>query len=244
MDILRLQPWYNFTGSVLQSAEQVHQELSLDGLFYVILGVLFYFALIKLLFAKYLGNLLTLFFRVSMRQQQIRDQVVQSPLPSLLLNILFVVSGGLYAGFLIRNGHFADKADFWVLAINCCILLALIYLVKFFLLKCTGWVFNIQRATDTYIFVVFMTNKIIGISLLPFLVILSFSNALVSEVAITVSLIMVGIFFIRRFSVSVAPIRKEIKVNGLHFFLYLCAFEIAPLLLIYKVLLTYLEKAY
>jgi len=41
-----------------------------------------------------------------------------------------------------------------------------------------------------------------------------------------------------RFIISYRPVRSEIKVNRFHFFLYLCAFEIAPLLLIYKVLLT------
>lgn len=179
-----------------------------------------------------------------MRQQQIREQVLQLPLPSLALNFLFVISGGLYLTFLIHYFGYAPKADFWVLFGYCCLVLALIYLVKFCLLKCSGWVFHIQRATDTYIFVVFLTNKILGIFLLPFLVTLSFSGPLLSEIAITASLMMAAVFYLRRFLVSFAPIRKEIKVNGLHFFLYLCAFEIAPLLLIYKVLLTYLKKAY
>jgi hypothetical protein len=53
---------------------------------------------------------------------------------------------------------------------------------------------------------------------------------------------MVVFFYGYRFIVSFGPVRKEIKVNGFHFFLYLCAFEIAPLLLIYKLLLGYLEK--
>jgi hypothetical protein len=55
---------------------------------------------------------------------------------------------------------------------------------------------------------------------------------------------MIGILFAYRFIVSFNPVRKEIKVRGIHFLLYLCAFELAPLLLIYKVLLSYLEKAY
>ncbi len=74
----------------------------LMGCFILWLVMLFYFAVIKLFFAKYLANVLTLFFRASMRQQQLREQVLQSPFPSLLLNILFVFSGGLYGAFLIR----------------------------------------------------------------------------------------------------------------------------------------------
>jgi len=219
-------------------------EKSYDRLFYLMMGILFYFAIVRALFGKYLANLMTLFFRVSMRQQQIREQVMQAPFPSLLLNTFFVISGGLYCSYLILFFNLPIRVGFWQLLLNCSLILVAIYLVKFIVLKCVGWVFNIQRATDTYIFIVFMTNKIMGVFLLPFLVMLSFSNALIAETAVTLSLIMLGFFFVRRFAISYGPIRKEIKLNGLHFFLYLCAFEIAPLLLIYKVLLSYLEKAY
>jgi hypothetical protein len=67
---------------------------------------------------------------------------------------------------------------------------------------------------------------------------------LVSGICITLSVFMIGIFFIYRLVASYKMLRKEIKISGLHFFLYLCAFEIAPLLLIYKVLLNYLGKAH
>jgi len=243
-EILSDNPYFNFFGKPISESMDIHKAISYDGIFYLLLGILFYFAFVKLLFGKYLANLLTLFFRVSMRQQQIREQVIQSPLPSLLLNILFVISGGLYAAFLAQFYHLATKDSFWVLFIDFSILLCIIYLVKFLLLKSSGWVFNIQRAADTYIFIVFLTNKIIGVFLLPFLIVLSFSGSLVDEIAVTLSLIIVSVFFIYRFIASFAPLRKEIKMNGFHFFLYLCAFEIVPLLLIYKVLLTYLEKAY
>jgi hypothetical protein len=73
---------------------------------------------------------------------------------------------------------------------------------------------------------------------------ISFSGPVISEIAITISLVMIGIFYVYRFLGSYSILHKEINISGLHFFLYLCAFEIAPLLLIYKVLVTYLEKAY
>jgi len=237
-------PYFNFLGKSLVEAAPMHFTRSYDRLFYLLLGILFYFALIKVVFSKYLSNLLNLFFRVSMRQQQIREQVLQSPLPSLLLNILFVIVGGLYLSFIARYFNVAPRADLLVLLSNFSVVLAAIYLIKFLVLKSSGWIFNIQRATDTYIFIVFLTNKIMAILLLPFIVMLSFSATFVDQMAVTLSLILVLMLFVYRFVASYAPLRKEIKMNGFHFFLYLCAFEIAPLLLIYKVLLTYLEKAY
>jgi hypothetical protein len=55
---------------------------------------------------------------------------------------------------------------------------------------------------------------------------------------------MVFVLWAYRILASYRPVRNEIKLTPFYFFLYLCAFEIAPLLLIYKVLLTYLEKVY
>jgi hypothetical protein len=187
---------------------------------------------------------MTLFFRVSLRQQQIREQVLQTPLPSLLLNILFIVSGGLYACFLLHYSSIGEGVRFWVLYAWCMLLLGSIYLVKFVVLKFVGWVFSISRATDIYIFVVFLVNKMLGIFLLPFLILITFSGVEAREIFITISMAMVFVMWIYRALAAYRPVRNEIKLTPFYFFLYLCAFEIAPLLLIYKVLLTYLEKVY
>ncbi len=213
-------------------------------MFYLLVSMLFYFAVVRLFFSRYLANLMTLFFRASIRQQQLREQVLQSPFPSLLLNNLFIISGGLYGAFLLRFYQYGNTGLFWMHFIYCMAVLAALYLLKYIILRITGWIFNINRTVETYLFVVFMTNKIIGIFLLPFLVLIAFSGPFMTEMGITLSIIMVCVFYVYRFIASYSTLHKEIKISGLHFFLYLCAFEIAPLLLIYKVLITYLEKAY
>jgi hypothetical protein len=234
---------FNFTGLPVTEPMQWRRPDSKDTVFYLLVGILFTFALIRIFFEKYFSNLLTLFFRVSLRQQQIREQVQQAPLPSLLMNGLFIITGGLYAAYLLHYYRFGAALNFWLLYLNCMALLGVIYLVKFLVLKFSGWVFNISRATDTYIFVVFLVNKMLGIFLLPFLILISFSTGTAHEIYITLSVIMVFVFLAYRVLASYRPIRNEIKLTPFYFFMYLCAFEIAPLLLIYKVLLSYLEKA-
>jgi uncharacterized protein DUF4271 len=242
--ILQYNAWFNFSGKPQVQFIEEHKPDSEDGLFYLLVGIVLYFALIRVFFAKYLGYLTSLFFRASMRQQQIREQLLQAPLPSLLLNILFVATGGLYICFIAGYYQLAQGINFWLLLTDCSALVGLLYLIKFFVLKTTGWIFNITKATDTYIFIVFLANKILGILLMPILIVIAFSGTATREITVTLSFIMVAILFLYRFIASYPSIRNEIKVSILYFFLYLCAFEIAPLLLIYKVLLTYLEKAY
>ncbi len=242
--VLEANPWFNFLGKPVPDIYEIHRPNSKDSLFYLIVGILFYFALIRIFFEKYFNNLMTLFFRVSLRQQQIREQVLQTPLPSLLLNILYIISVGLYACFLLHYSRFGEEIYFWWLYLYCMLALSAIYLVKFLFLKFCGWVFSISRATDTYIFIVFLVNKMLGIFLLPFLILIIFSGNETREVFITISLAMFFVLWMYRVLAAFRPISNEIKLTPFHFFLYLCAFEIAPLLLIYKVLLAYLEKVY
>jgi hypothetical protein len=241
---LAINPVFNFFGKPVAEKFELHRPNSKDTLFYLLLGILFYFALVRIFFEKYFNNLLTLFFRVSLRQQQIREQVLQTPLPSLLLNGLFIFSAGLYACNLLHNTPFGHSIGFWILYLDCMVVLVMVYLLKFLVLKFCGWVFNISRATDIYIFIVFLVNKIVGIFLLPFLILITFSGPEMRDILITISLTMIFVLLCYRVFASFRPVRNEIKLTPFHFFLYLCAFEIAPLLLIYKVLLAYLEKPY
>ncbi len=237
-------PYFNFYGKMQLLDIEPHKPSSTDGIFYLIFGLCFYFALVRLFFRRYLNNLFSLFFRASMRQQQIREQALQAPLPSLLLNVLFVLTLGLYACFLIRYYQYADQMEFWLLYSYCVLTIAAIYTIKFSLLKLCGWVFNVSKASDNYIFVVFLVNKILGISLLPFLMIIAFSNPETVDIAIAVSILMVVILFVYRFIGAFGMIRSEIKLTVFHYFIYLCAFEMAPLLLIYKVVLSFLKNAH
>ncbi|HVU57848.1 MAG TPA: DUF4271 domain-containing protein [Puia sp.] len=242
MRVLSINPYFNFFGKWVAQPFEPHKPNSKDSFFYLLVGILFYFALVRIFFEKYFSNLMTLFFRVSLRQQQIREQVLQTPLPSLLLNILFIITGGLFACYLLHFSQWGAALNFWILYLDCIAGLAILYLGKFVILKFCGWVLNISRATDTYIFVVFLVNKMLGIFLLPFLILITFSSPEIREIFITISIVMIFALLIYRVVAAYRPVRNEIKLSPFYFFSYICAFEIAPLLLIYKVLLTYLGK--
>lgn len=219
----------------------IHSDLKVfkgkEALFYALIGLLLAFALLRQAFPKYFNDLFRLLFRTTLKQKQIREQLMQTPLPSLLLNIFFAVSGGLYIDLLLHHFGLTPIDNFWLLFLYCCLGLSVIYAVKFLGLKVAGWLFNIKGTADAYIFVVFIINKVVGIFLLPFLILLSFIQGDAYTVALVLSWCGIGILIVYRFLLTYASIRNQVRFNPFHFFLYLCAFEIAPLLLIYKALL-------
>ena len=166
---------------------------------------------------------------------------MQNPLPSLFLNGFFVVTGGLYACFILRYFNVAADLGFWELWLYSSFLLSVIYMMKFGGVKLAGWLFNKNEAATSYIFIVFMTNKILGIIVLPFLVLLAFGTAAIYPFALIVSITAVACLFLYRFYLSVGIIRSQAHVNLLHFFLYLFAFEALPLLILFKWVMMFLK---
>jgi len=59
-----------------------------DAVFYLLAGLVFLVGIIKFFFSRYFTNLFRVFFNTSLRQKQLREQLTQAPLPSLLMNIL------------------------------------------------------------------------------------------------------------------------------------------------------------
>ena len=238
--ILKRHPYFNFNATALSFRSDRKEFKGKELLFYVIAALVIFFALLKIAFSKYFSDLFRVFFRTTLKQRQIKEQLMQTPLPSLMFNVFFVASAGLYSNFLLHYFDFTPVDNFWLLYLYCCIGLSIIYLVKFVGLIICGWLFNMQKAADSYIFIVFIINKVIGISLLPFLVLLGFTDGVMYSVALVLSWCCVAGLLLYRFILGFAAIRNEVRFNLFHFFLYLSAFEIAPLLLIYKLLLFFL----
>ena len=237
--VLKDHPFYKFYNHPERQVISFRVTENNDGVFYYIVGLVLYIALMRLFFYKYVTTMFTLFFRATLRQQQLREQLLQAPLPALLMNIFFVVSFATYCSLLALHFKLPFVQNFWTTLFYAVILIAAIYFIKFIFLNIVGWIFGISNVTDTYIFIVFLINKMIGIFLLPVSAMLAFPIPTLLPVLLMVSYILVGGMLFYRFIISYRPVRSEIKVNRFHFFLYLCAFEIAPLLLIYKVLLTF-----
>ena len=213
-----------------------------DMFFYILAGLVLLMGLIRFYFSKYFTNLFRVFFNTSLRQSQLADQLLQAKLPSLFFNAFFIISGGIYIYFLLLQYGLISDEHKWMLLGLCIAVLGLVYLLKFSTLKFTGWVTGYSEVTDTYIFIIFMICKIIGIILIPFTVLIAISGFLIAPAAALVSLLVIGFLLLIRFFRSYGLIQNQLKVSRFHFFLYIAGVEIIPLLLIYKGLLFLLTK--
>lgn len=205
-----------------------------EWIFYLIVGLLLFLSLVRLAFPKYVNDMFRVFFNTSMRQKQLRDQLIQEPLPSIFLNLFFVVSGGLYLFLILSPTALAATYHTWTLLGGCMALIASVYIVKFIVLYSLGWVFGKRDAAEAYLFVVFMVNKIAGMVLMPFSILLAFASADMRGTWLTASYVVLGILLLYRLARSYGIVHKTLRINQLYFLLFVIAFEVIPILLLYK----------
>ncbi|MEO6556021.1 MAG: DUF4271 domain-containing protein [Ferruginibacter sp.] len=219
-----------------------HHNNSKDIVFYLLLFVVLIFAVLKYLYARYFSNLFRVFFNTSLRQGQLTDQLLQAKLPSLFFNMFFILIGGWYLYLLLYYFGYAGDLNEWQLLFSASSGLVIIYLFKFLILKFTGWITGFMQEADTYIFIVFMINKIVSICLIPLVIIMAFSERRIAGIAILCSFLVIGFMILMRFIRSYSLLQNRLKVSRFHFFIYITGIEIVPLLVIYKLALLFISK--
>lgn len=214
---------------------EYHEKESKDALFYALVFLVFLLGFIKTAFPKYFQNLFKLFFQTSLRQKQTKEQLAQDSFASLLINLLFLLSTGMFITLVIQYNQWAS-ISFWLLYAYVTAILGIIYLGKYLFVSFAGWVFNNSESAASYLFLVAVVNRIMGVVLLPLTVLFAFADPTIGNVVATISIGVVTLLFIYRYLVSFGLLRTDLQLNPFHFFLYLCAVEILPMALIYKLL--------
>ncbi|MGJ7031800.1 DUF4271 domain-containing protein [Niabella hirudinis] len=242
--ILAQHPYYAFAAApVITPYSKRPRQPGEEIYFYTLAGIMLLFAGFKTAFSKYFDDLTTLFFRRTLKQRQLQQQLSQNTLPSFLFNILFVFVAGYYLALMATQLATHKPAyPFWQLFAFAVAVVSLAYLAKFFLLKLFGWLFKLQHLTDAYIFLIFLVSKILVLFLLPVLIITSLGGTGIKTIIWTLSWLTIAGLFIYRFIVALQMVQKSNKISLFHFFIYFVAFELLPAFVIYKFILHFLTE--
>jgi hypothetical protein len=207
-----------------------------DWRFYTAAALVLLFGLAKNAFRKMYDQLVALMLRTTVKTRQIKEQLQNTTVPSLVFNLVFIVTASLLLMLAVVYYKPPEGINYFLLWLLCAGGVTGVYLVKYCWLKLAGWLFNVREAADSYLFFVFFLNKILGIFLVPLVVLLLLNKSQAVEYLLIISYFLIGFFLFYRYYLAYGATQKAIKTSPFHFFLYICAVEITPLLLIYKVL--------
>ena len=233
----------NRNAQIIYKIEQRYAINNKDILFYLLVGILLIYGFVHNMYPQYFEKLFSQFSQSSMRMMQNREQLLQNNFASLLLNLCFILSFSLMASLLIYNRHLLP-ISFWLVYFYLCLFFTSLYMGKYICLEIAGAIFSTKELVKTYVFVVFMINKVLGILLLPFILLMAFAKPIYFPAAIIGAGGLSVLLFLYRYLFSLTSVRNKLHISSFHFFLYLCAFEILPLMILYKLVVQYFGGTY
>ncbi len=203
------------------------------------LGMLSFFTYMLVSYKGEIKKTMQVFGSSTSAGQQYRDQK----------NIFTPYSLFSYSLFVLAMGHFVFVAgNLWLsskeLEPNWSfqnLFLSILGISGIFFLKhnqvrIIGSIFPFKQQLDYYNFIISNSNKVMAFVFTPLLFLLVYSPDPVKFFTLYTALSLVGLSYLYRYFRSAIAASDIILVNKFHFFIYLCSVELAPVLLLLKLL--------
>ncbi|MBN2165241.1 MAG: DUF4271 domain-containing protein [Marinilabiliaceae bacterium] len=203
----------------------------------VIIIIIYFAGLIRLSSGKYISQLFSAIIYSHVATTLYKSINLKNSLPSLGLNFLFQLTFGVFVFELIIHFRYSpfDLYGFWIFAFSIAITVLLL-IIKTGAYYFLGYIFNIKQQTDEFLFHANLVNKVLGLILLPFILVLPFLSENGTTTVIQGGIIVfVTCYFIQIFRGVRIFLSEHFSV--VYLFLYLCALEILPLAILYKLIM-------
>jgi hypothetical protein len=202
----------------------------------VILFSLFLLASVKFLFGKYLSKLVESIFNSHTANNLFLEKNINMIKGSAIINMLFAVNISLFAVNILNDNSISSSQQYGFKAFALVLVgIFLLYVVKVVVVRSLGYVFKGSSESKEYIFTTFLYNKNLGLFLFPVIIALPFVQSFAVEWLMYIGVFIISFFYVLRIARGLKILfRKHVSI--FYMILYLCALEIFPLLMIYKLL--------
>ena len=209
-----------------------------DWFTFILLLIVIAITLLRTFNSKVFNQLMRAFYNNTVANQIIRDEniLVQRASVTLSISSYFVLALLLFkiADFYNYSNPLAGEGIVRFLFIA--LFVSLAYSVKMILLKIAGYVLKIDKPVAAYIFTIFLSNNVIGVILIPFLIIISYAQLPFIGYFYygCIAIALTGLFY--RWVKGIVISLSIPNLSLVYIIFYLCGLEIAPLLVIAKLI--------
>jgi hypothetical protein len=223
---------------VIGDVQSLHVWQSQTSDFYLLLSLCFILGLIRYMDTRYFYNLWRAFLNPTLSNRQLKEQLQSAGLSNFLMNVFFAFAGGAYIYYVVKFFTAEPQGSIppSLLIIMLIAGTGVIYITKYAAVRFSGWAFRVEGITEHYLFNVFLINKILAITLLPFIIVLAFASRQWAQQVVVVSFIAAGVLLLNRYVRSWKVFGSFFQYSKFHFFMYLCASELLPLVVLMKLL--------
>ncbi len=223
---------------IISDIQSPHVMVSQTADFYLLLFLCLILGLIRYMDTRYFINLWRAFWNPTLSNRQLKDQLQGAGLPNFMMNLFFAFAGGAYMYYIVK---FFTPRNSGVIPPSLLIIMliagtGIIYIAKYAAVRFSGWAFRVESITEHYLFNVFLINKVLAVTLLPFIIALAFADREWAQQVVIISFITSGILLLNRYIRSWQVFGSFFQYSKFHFFMYLCASELLPLAVLMKLL--------
>ncbi|MGB4774762.1 MAG: DUF4271 domain-containing protein [Daejeonella sp.] len=202
----------------------------------VILFLIILFAIIKTSFQKETISIWRSFYSYRILNQINKEGNLFNSWPFIFLYVLFgfIMGMYLYLSWQFFQPEYIYRGFSWFLILSAIIIGA--FTLKIIILKLLGFLFGIQKLLQEYIGVLYLIYFNVAIILLPLLIAFSLASPYYSKLYIYIAFLILIIVFVLQLFRAGSNILFNYKFPKVYLFIYLCALEICPLLILIKAL--------
>jgi hypothetical protein len=199
--------------------------------------LLFFFSMVRIIFPRYFMNLFQVFTGISMSKRHIKDQLENDNRASVWFYSIFFISVGFIVYQLITgisSTHFSDK---WYMNYLISTLFVFILLgFRISMIRLTGWIFKRSDYVHIYLFNTKLVNEFLGLLLFPLCILILVTSGNIQYTLLMIASAMCLLFFAYGYVRNLPVLRNLFRISFVHFLLYICAFEIIPVLILIKMI--------
>lgn len=204
-----------------------------------ILGVVFslYLAvgLVRLFFPTDFNLIVDAFYNERTLQQVSKEDNMLTSWPYVFLYLIFSLAFGLFI-LLIESAftHYHLLNFEYYLRVS--VVVSLLFIVKILLIRFVSFVFELDKLVREYVTVLYLVYFNSMLFLMPFLLILLFVPVEYFKIVLILFSVIVSILFVYRFLRTFFRLFGNLTFSVFYLILYLCALEVAPVLILVKLL--------
>lgn len=215
----------------------LHRERRKGWLFTILTLQFVLIVYLRVGFIRYAEEQYRSFFNLNISQQVFREQELSMPFPALLLTINGVLSYAILLYLGLNYLNLLSSLGDWNLFLASLGIILGIAIFKYLLMWFASAVFPFRDEMNFFNFNFFLNIKILGTLLLPINFIIAYAPPELTQWAVWAALALLALAYVGLAIKGLAIAKNYLAFYKFHFIVYICSLEIAPVLIVVKLVM-------
>jgi len=212
-----------------------------NSIFYLFLGLFMLLAFILFNFRPYIRRLNKGIYNVKLTQQFYRDEYQglgrEIVLISIFILLIFTMATHFLFEYIGLRLNLIEEGQLYTLFI----LLFIFLMARYLIIRFVSWLFELENELGIYQFNFFQSAAILSMVLLPLLLALAFGFQWMKVPFLFIIVFLVIAWLIFGYTRGLSINSRYLSSNKFHFFIYLCALEIAPMVIFISIMRNFIS---